>query len=647
MNDQVTTTNTSGRTSFEELLLLWGSSILICIWLGVFLAIFSLFNKITVSGLAGFAVMTPIAYLIKKRKLAVSLPRVDIMALIVITLLTAFSVFYFHDTYFGGRDDGVYANAAVYLAEHHTLFITNPLAQTFPGFVQSVYGSVMQFFPGYTAWIAILSTLFGRSSIIFSNAPLLFLGLASFYLVCKRIIKPTTALAALIILGTTFPFLWFTRKTFSENLAFFLTWYGLLAYLSAWETKRTLPVVIAFLSFAILLTVRIESVALVIMLLAMVIMAHVSKKHTVINSMSFLFFALALLPALFYYAFIDTRYVGEIASKLTDLVHHTPVAPAAAALPEEAPDPSYIQFNQPTFVFFLLQLYNFGYYILSIPMALLLSIKRYASKSSTTFRIIFFILLPNVYFLLNPQINLDQPWFLRRYMIAIIPLGIASLLFMAERMPRRILGLIAILAIFINLYITAPVLFFREYHGAVSELAQADFPRLISDQLLLVDYASTGHYKLAEPLFFLYGINAAAINSSSLLYSQGLAPTVNSTIYTDKSFSLPKGAICSYHDIYLLSAQNGPILTELNAENSVTEVTKIPLKYDELVKTCELFRVAKDVNAEQMAHVTLDTALSYCSELPSYIYQSKQNLSLYRFNDDYANSLKSNLCTPE
>src|SRR5260221_8045262 len=99
-------------------------------------------------------IVSVILYFQEKFTVSFSRDKHDVIAVILVISICAFNVFYFHESFAGGRDDGVYANTALYLVRHNSLYITQRIVATYPGFMETSHGVISQFYVGYPIWIA-------------------------------------------------------------------------------------------------------------------------------------------------------------------------------------------------------------------------------------------------------------------------------------------------------------------------------------------------------------------------------------------------------------------------------------------------------------------------------------------------------------
>src|SRR5258708_5284737 len=95
----------------------------------------------------------------------------DLIVIGIIVLFSLFNGIFAHETFFGGRDDGIYSMSAIYLAKNHSLLINNHLIKTnIVGYI-NVFKNYYQpgFHFAYISWLAIHYSLFGLGGIMWAN----------------------------------------------------------------------------------------------------------------------------------------------------------------------------------------------------------------------------------------------------------------------------------------------------------------------------------------------------------------------------------------------------------------------------------------------------------------------------------------------
>ena len=161
------------------------------------------------------------------------LSRASIVRGAVIILFSAMVALSASPTIFSGRDEGSYAGAAIRLATEHSLIseipsISREFARLYgegkalnvPGFFYTAEGNLTTQFPlGYIVWLGAFISIFGLTGISIANTTTLALTLSALFLLLRKFVSMPFALCGTVLAGISFPILWISGRTLSENLA--------------------------------------------------------------------------------------------------------------------------------------------------------------------------------------------------------------------------------------------------------------------------------------------------------------------------------------------------------------------------------------------------------------------------------------------
>lgn len=438
-----------------------------------------------------------------------------IKLLLLAVCVSFFIGFVTEPSVYSGRDQGSISDAALQLAAHHTPFFHTPesdaffeiygrgKALNFPGFYYTPSGALTTQFPlPYTAYIAsfvpVLSPLGPTTGLIVANVILLFAFIVVIMMLARVFLtqKGTWWFAALLL--SAFPVLWFAKFTLSENLASVLLWGGVFALLAFRQAPSQKTFVTAFLSFGLLLFTRIEGLWF------------------------FTFFLICLYATPSIRLWIAKDYWPRLVAPLTtlfcigiaSLVVNTPffltmakvLIPATTDTVSSTPE----VISSWSFLAQTYTLYNiFPFLILSL-ILLAIAFKREDRKMIFPFAVVGFVLI----YLLDPQITLDHPWMLRRYVFAILPVLVLGSTLLLQHISdhktfRPVSYIVLVFLIIINLTTTVPLLMHADHTQLTTQLpgfAQTFAP----DDLLLLDAGVTGDQwaMLDAPLRTLQGLHA-------------------------------------------------------------------------------------------------------------------------------------------
>ena len=189
------------------------------------------------------------------------------------------------ESIYGGRDEGVYANHAVYMAHHGRLDVPYPwpadaeaiLASGwngFPGFYNTTGSMTVQFGHLFPVWLAEAYATLGQSGLFRLNAIFALLALAALYDVLELTTGGSIALVAVLFLAFNPGELWMARITLSEILTQLFVWSGLCFLLRALQQERAPLARCAGICLGVSALVRFDS----LFLLPMLLLAHVGYR---------------------------------------------------------------------------------------------------------------------------------------------------------------------------------------------------------------------------------------------------------------------------------------------------------------------------------------------------------------------------------
>lgn len=410
-------------------------------------------------------------------------------------------------TIFSGRDQGSLSEAAIRLSQNGKLAFSNPASEAFfqlygpgsalnfPGFAYTTGGNLITQFPlGYISWLASFVSFFGINGLIIANGILFFLFLTTFYALLRLFGHSYYAFFGLFIALFSFLPTWFTKFTLSENLAVFLFVFLVYSLLLFLQEKKIVSYISILVSGSLLAFTRIEGFAfLVITLLILCFLEPTRalwKKHP--------FLSLLLPGALFLLVFLRDFFVSLPYYKMIGkaLLKYLAQLGSGNITGDLVQAGSVFSLGSIFLLYGLLFLFIIG------TLGMLLFIKgKYARALLPAL-----IALPTVIYFIDPNISLDHPWMLRRFLFSLFPAILFSaiigigLFFSKERtLPlEKPMGLRLFFAsfLFIGLILVelpawSSTIRFAEHAGLEKQIA--DFSReFSSSDLVLVDRGVTG-----------------------------------------------------------------------------------------------------------------------------------------------------------
>lgn len=494
--------------TFEVLFIIISSLIFLIAEIGTILAILKVYYVSVVNILIFVTFLVFLIFLLKHKVKVKKLTRHDWIALGIVFFFGALNTYFFYDSFSGGIDTGVYPNAASLITTHHSF--TGVENINFPGWGKIDGGFRLNFDYGYPTWLAIHYSIFGLFGIQLSSFLPMIIGTLSIYFICKHSFNSTVGIASVILIVTTYPMLWIMRMTLTEVLAFSLLWFGILSFLLTYQRKNTFYLYPAILAFSFGLLTRPEFIPTYALFIGILFILFLLKNDTwFIDKKIIIYLVLAAVPFLIYTYLINTRYFNTMLAFLKDpsiLITPTQHLPQELQLLN---DP--ISSHYPEFVFRMLSEYNIYWFIILIPFTF--AFLRNINKTlSINFLIICILASPYFIYLFHPSITLFQPWFLRRYIVAIIPLAIISTVafFHYKIQNKRVLYTIFGLILISNLVIAGPIITLSENAGMIKQVGDIS-SKFTSNDLVIVDQYSSS-YKIADPMFFVYGIETRWVN---------------------------------------------------------------------------------------------------------------------------------------
>lgn len=476
-------------------------------WLSLLLSLFNIFYSIffIIYFILWILASIYIAFL-NKRKLEVD------YGILVVVILSLFTIFIFSHyttpTIFSGRDQGSLSEAAIRLSQNHQLEFSSTAsheffkiygpgkALNFSGFNYTNAGNLITQFPlGYISWLAIFYSLFGLSGLVIANGVTFFIFLISFYLIARHYIQKSSALVAFFLVLTSFIFSWFFKFTLSENLALALVWFGIYEFILFTQHRKRFYLLASLLSFALLLFARVEAVAFLAIIIAILLIKYRDWKYLIFVVIGkkilltllgiALIYLFNLTVNIHFYTALAKGTLGSFISFGNNVKNSTNIFSSFLTLMK---------------IFMLYGLFNY----LALGVAgifLLIKQKRFSILLP------FLIVSPSFIYLINPSISNDHPWMLRRFVFAIIPVCIFYTVFFLDWFfkKRIYFYLLIVLLAGTNLLVFIPFLQISPNKNLLPQVEDLSKNFLASD-LILVDREATGDgwSMITGPMNFLY-----------------------------------------------------------------------------------------------------------------------------------------------
>ncbi len=470
--------------------------------------------------LAGAATLT--FQLIKKKSSLKISKELLLLSISLVVFVSALS-FFVTPTVFSGRDQGSISQAAIELAQNHTLTFTTPAsdaffklhgagrALNFPGFFYTKTGALITQFPlVYISWLASFYGVFGMIGLVVANAVLSLLFLFTFYFSARLFMPTCGAIIALLFASTSLSVFWFPKYTLSENMALPLVWLAIFAMFVFLKKQNQFNLLLLLAPLTLLIFTRIEGVAF--FLVCTLILFYNKNTQTYLKSLfNWKFFVLLGLFGLVLIAntFQDINFYKEIVKAVIP-----PITPPQATSLGEVGDP--IVSN-----FYLLKIF-YLYGMLSFFAVAAVACIFYASKKDTFKLIPLLIIAPTLIYFFNSHISADHPWMLRRFAFSILPGAIFYCALLLSDWQKSLstskanpaLGLAPLALTFVLLAGNLPFFLnfvtFSENKNLLSQTEKLS-QQFSAKDLILVDRLTTGDgwSMLSGPMSFLSEKNVA------------------------------------------------------------------------------------------------------------------------------------------
>lgn len=408
---------------FSLLLLGW----VFWLWLGLVLALGHAFSSSLLG--AGAAIIALASLWHFRKRLIVSKDTLkSILYFLLLFVLCSLFLTSFEPTVFSGRDQGSYSLAAMRLVDTHSLSFSTPASDTFfniygpgralnfPGFSYTQEGELTTQFPlGYITWLASFFVLFGLNGFAIANAFTVTIFLFSFFLLL-RLFVPTSFRrwgVSLAIIG--FPLFWFAKFTLSENLAWALfaaLALELVLFLKK-EDGRTMSGLTALALAGFFVCTRIEGFAFFGITLILLLSTREARafwktliRSRAVTSVVFLATFIVLLVADF---FINISFYKTIGKILVEKINT--IGQASQEIFSAEPFSDSLTLG--------VTLWHYG--LLAIFIAGIVGVLVLIKRRDFIALVPFFLALPTLFYLVQPNISFDHPWMLRRFAFSVWP----------------------------------------------------------------------------------------------------------------------------------------------------------------------------------------------------------------------------------
>ncbi|WP_458012098.1 hypothetical protein [Candidatus Solincola sp.] len=424
----------------------------------------------------------------------ISREKVYILVLIFIVIISALNFFFFHDTLFGTRDEGLYANDAIYLSRHGEL--------PFPRFKDFDTRLFLN-----TVWNAEMYGLAGYTGLRLCNILPFTLALICIFLLARDLSGETWAgLFAIALISLSYPFLWYARRTANEVFFFSLFWIFVYYFYRCLRTKGSFKTEFTIFLLIAPLVAFVRPEGLVVLAVgalgALYLYFRFGRRNNsyplILFILLFMVMALSLWGG---YEIMNTKY--NLGGFIKKTISNFQDASEPTLISENA-----IFVHKPAYT--TMAMIKFGVMpglVLIFPFILLLFLDRENSSFAVFLTL---LILPFAYYYFEPNIYFDFPWFLRRFLTVIIPLSYVAFCVVIFKLKKSQAMILAVTYLALTIYISVPVIFHQDYKGMVTKLN--DIASAIpSEEKVLVDRYALGDFGVDLPLSLVYDRDALQV----------------------------------------------------------------------------------------------------------------------------------------
>ncbi|MDP3964645.1 MAG: hypothetical protein Q8Q20_03250 [bacterium] len=438
-----------------------------------------------------------------------------LLCVVVVSLATGF----FHHDIPRGRDDMGYISAAVKISETGSLQFDDVISRPYHPF-RVVEGDTFtsQFLPAYNVYLAVWHLIGGLEGLLWANSLLVFIALFALVWLARAIFGGSAGLITALLFASSYLFSWFPRRTYSENLFLAVFWLSALIFLKAVKEKHLGWLGFGLFASSFLPLIRLEGVAFaaVYFIMSIFFVWRWRKETAGSKWLGVTWAALAagnlaqlqIYGSLFGEPYIEKGFeaagsalnyfwgsglgIGLAAALVLGVLMWRMMARRQQAFAGWRRLRAWlflgifiialaIEFwyliwsgSHPIvdWTWYKLQfvLENFWYYAI-LPFVLIGLYGWYRHLISGKAVLVILLALPSFIFLIDPNIAVDQPWFMRRYYPVLIPLvfliagGMLASLVKGYR-----LFVLLIVALAVNLSISFPLLSYSDHRGVQEQL---------------------------------------------------------------------------------------------------------------------------------------------------------------------------------
>lgn len=443
-----------------------------------------------------------------------------LLLLIFIFTFSFLNVYYFHDTLVdGSQDPGRYAMQAYSVSQ--TDKVKNRLTDATPSSPGVLYdsrkGEIFRYQYPYIGYLSLYTKISNNYDILkYSNLIFIIFGGILLFFLLSFYIKEIYAIMAIILIFLSYPFIWFTRQTVTENLSFFIIIVVFLFYFLFKKRQSTYYLFLTSLSLFLLSFVRIEAIIGVFLFY---LLLFLNRKEINFNQKStrvyLIFSLLSFLNFIYFSAKIHPFYYGHLLETFGHLFKYSFFGTSSNISPEF--NPHNINDYLIHYTYLIFSNYKFHIYYLFSIFGFLIFLKKKGKKVLYCSSGLLLVFLPFFGYLIKPEIAPINPWFLRRFYWCVLPIMIIfTLFFLKETIKnRKIFTTIFIFLFILTITTSSSIICYKNFGGFYSEIDKIN--QVVGenkDSLILLSTGTPWRYTLARYFDYIKGQNSIMLNDS-------------------------------------------------------------------------------------------------------------------------------------
>lgn len=260
----------------------------------------------------------------------------------LVILLFIAGILFFQPTeyYIGGRDPGVYVNAAVNMAKTGQIMKKDPLinqvkedypevfetnTHKYAGFyIETRDGETWinpQFYHGYTAWLALGYQWLGENWFLYITPLLGLISIMVMYRSVGELVNERVGFITAALLTINISQIWYARGPYTEILSQLLLWFSIYLLIKAQMFKNPLLALVAGLAIGATILVRLDNILILLPLALYLVYNYLKDNQSYRTWIKYIIGSLALC------AFIFFVYAYQYGREYThfQLIRETPI----------------------------------------------------------------------------------------------------------------------------------------------------------------------------------------------------------------------------------------------------------------------------------------------------------------------------------